>query len=129
MPVNALSENIAFLARCGKALEDPTVNDPVSRVRPGRQGTTDHSLSLREEQRIAEAFALLLATTMNNRTIGAVAIEEKVSGDGLIVRTAVNSGSQEPRIHTFRRLINAAKFSLKPGKEIALDAALKTLRS
>jgi hypothetical protein len=73
-------------------------------------------LTFEQEQRTAEAFALLLATTDNRNAIGAVCVEEQLDGSGFIVRTAVNSGSQDKRLDTFRRLFNAARLSLKSRK-------------
>ena len=112
-PVGALSENIAFLAQFGKTIDKPTV--ALSRLQPTKalENEKRHTLTFEEERDMAQVFALLLATTPDSNKIGAVGIEERLGRDGFIVRTAVNSGSQQKRMETFRRLINAARISHK----------------
>jgi hypothetical protein len=112
----ALSENIALLGQFGKTLTDPIITSTPLWDKRGFQGRHERLLTFEQEQRTAEAFALLLATTDNRNTIGAVCIEEQPDGGGFIVRTAVNSGPQDERLDTFRRLIDAAKLSLKSCK-------------
>jgi hypothetical protein len=112
----ALSENIAVLGQFGKTLTDPIINYTPPWVNIGSQSSRDRLLTFEQEQRTAEAFALLLATTDNRNAIGAVCIEEQPDGSSFIVRTAVNSGSQHERLDTFRRLVNAARLSLKSRK-------------
>jgi hypothetical protein len=111
--IGALSENIALLEQFGKTLTDPIVNYTPPWVNRGSQSSLERSLTFEQEQRTAEVFALLLATTDDRNEIGAVCIEEQPDGNGFIVRTAVNSGSQNKRLDTFRRLVNAARLSMK----------------
>jgi hypothetical protein len=123
----ALSENIALLGQFGKTLIDPTVNNTPQWVNRDSQGSHEHCLTFEQEQRTAEAFALLLATTDDRNAIGAVCVEEKLDGSGFIVRTAVNSGSQDERLDTFRRLVNAARLSLKSRKSEVIESKQATL--
>ncbi|QDS68007.1 hypothetical protein FKW77_009383 [Venturia effusa] len=111
----ALSENIALLAQFGKTLTDPTISKTPPWVSRSSQDNHagDRSLDFEQERHTAEAFALLLATSDDRNAIGAVCIEEQPDGSSFIVRTAVNSGSQDERLDTFRRLVNAARLSHK----------------
>ena len=113
----ALAENIALLGQLGKTVTDPTIQK-TSILLQGKEdlySSNSRLLSLEQEQRTAEAFALLLATSDDSNTIGAVCIEEHTDGSGFVVRTAVNSGSQKERMDTFRRLVNAARLSSGTG--------------
>jgi len=112
----ALSENIAFLGQFGKTMTDPITNCTPPWDNRGSNNDLKRLLTPEQEQRTAEAFALLLATSDNRNAIGAVSIEEQPDGSSFIVRTAVNSGSQGERLKTFHRLINAAKLTLKSRK-------------
>jgi hypothetical protein len=123
----ALSENIALLGQFGKTLADPIINDTPPWVNRDSQGIHERSLTFEQEQRTAEAFALLLATTDDRNAIGAVCVEEQPDGSGFIVRTAVNSGSQNERLDTFRRLVNAARLSLKSRKSDVVESKQATL--
>lgn len=116
-----LSENIALLGQFGKTLTDPIVTTIPPWVNRDAQGNHKRLLTFEQEQRTAEAFALLLATTDDRNAIGAVCVEEQLDGSGFIVRTAVNSGSQDERLDTFRRLVNAARLSLK-SRRSAIEA-------
>jgi hypothetical protein len=109
-----LTENIALLAQFPKYLEEPATNQPPSWPTSKAAGYT-RNLTLEQEKRWAETFALLLATTNDPSRVGAVCIEEKPDGSGFVVRTATNTGSQEGRKSTFYRLINAAKLESKLG--------------
>lgn len=105
-------ENVAFLeqfARPGRVLADPVVNlqPPVKTV--AESTGLQRSLTFDQERRLAEAFALVLATTDDPNLVGAVCIEEKADGNGLIVRAAANSGSLKGKRMIFDRLLNAAR--------------------
>lgn len=91
----ALSENIALLGQFGKTLTNPIINHTQLQQHGGLHSGRKRLLTFEQEQRSAEAFALLLATSDNRNTIGAVCIEEQPDGSSFIVRTAVNSGSQD----------------------------------
>jgi hypothetical protein len=112
----ALSENIALLGQFGKTLTDPTVTNTPPWANRDSHDSHERFLTFDQEQRTAEAFALLLATTDNRNAIGAVCVEEQPDGSSFIVLTAVNSGSQDERLDTFHRLVNAARLSLKSRK-------------
>lgn len=94
--VGAITENIALLAvlaHNGK-IESPTDN-PI----PATLANSAHRiLSIRREKDLAEAFAVLLATTDDPSRVGAICVEERPNKDGLVIRSAVNSGSQEERL-------------------------------
>jgi hypothetical protein len=111
-PIRAISENIALLAQFPSHLEEPTTNHvPSSFINPSVDGR--RRLKIGEEQRLAEIFALLLATISDPLRVGAVCIEEIPDGSGFTVRTATNTGSQQTRKLAFHRIINAAKLELK----------------
>lgn len=114
----ALSENIALLEQFGKTLTDPVTTSATPWDNRALQGDHAPTLTREQEQRTAEAFALLLATSDNKNAIGAVCIEQQSVGSGFILRTAVNSGTQDERLNTFRRLVNAARLTPRSGKLI-----------
>jgi hypothetical protein len=109
----ALSENIALLGQFGKTFTDPIITNTPWLGNRDSQGNYKRLLTLEQEQRTAEAFALLLATTDDRNAIGAVCVEEQLDGNSIIICTAVNSGAQDKRLDTFRQLVNAARLSLK----------------
>ena len=67
----------------------------------------DYTLSSQHEQRIAQAFTVLLADTDDPCAIGAVCLEEQPNDTELLVRTAVNSGNQEIRMASFGKIATA----------------------
>ncbi|KAF2008556.1 hypothetical protein BU24DRAFT_415907 [Aaosphaeria arxii CBS 175.79] len=101
----ALTENIALLSLCGTTLEP--LMDYTLPVDP--PGAIHHHLSLQHEQQVAEAFAILLANTDDPNAVGAICVEEQPNATGLLIRMAVNSGSQQERTSTFDRIICALK--------------------
>lgn len=112
--IGAITENIALLAvlaHNGK-IESPTDN-PI----PATLANSAHRiLSIRREKDLAEAFAVLLATTDDPSKVGAICVEEKPDKTGLVIRTAVNSGSQEERMRVFRDISRVlARISGKMG--------------
>lgn len=101
--VGALTENVALLALCATTfgpIKEETL--PLERAVSGGR-----LLSLQHEQQITEAFAILLANTDNLSKVGAVCVEERRSPTGLLIRTAVNSGSQEERMSNFVKIVRA----------------------
>ncbi|KAF2194187.1 hypothetical protein K469DRAFT_651397 [Zopfia rhizophila CBS 207.26] len=119
----ALAENIALLAILDPKLEPVTQNPVPSKFRDGADAYY-RALSLKHEQRTAEAFAVLLANTDDPSRIGAICIEEKARGSGLIVRTAVNSGSQAERKATFERIAKALLSAATAGQLNAQEDTL-----
>lgn len=119
-PRGSLSENIAFLAQfanCGRALADPVVNlQPLITTVERSKKPVRRLLTFNQERRLAEAFALVLATTEKPSQVGAVCIEEKPSGVGFIVRIAENSGSLENKQQAFHRIVNTAKLESKSSR-------------
>lgn len=118
-PRGALSENIAFLAQFanqGRALSDPVINlQPLSNRSERGNTTLQRTLTFNEERRLAESFALVLATNDRASQVGAVCIEEQLCGIGFIVRVAMNSGSLEAKKQLFYRMINAARLDRQSG--------------
>ncbi|KAI9661755.1 MAG: hypothetical protein M1821_008994 [Bathelium mastoideum] len=113
----ALSENIALLAQFPKVQNSPSTNPIPSKFTKPRSGSEVRSLTFEQERRTAEVFAFLLATTDDATAVGAVCIEETSDRRSITVRSAVNSGAQNKRKEAFRKLINAAKISLKSEQE------------
>lgn len=105
--VGALTENIALLALCATTFE-PVIEKTLPLETPAIGG---HTLAIQHEQQITEAFAILLAHTDDPSAVGAICVEEQHSPAGLLVRTAVNSGSQEERIANFKRIARALEES------------------
>ncbi|KAL5400402.1 hypothetical protein PMIN03_012406 [Paraphaeosphaeria minitans] len=101
--VGALTENIALLALCATTFE-PVTEDFLPLEIPAIGG---HTLTLQHEQQITEAFAILLAHTDDPSAVGAICVEEQRNLVGLLVRTAVNSGSQRERMTNFKRIARA----------------------
>jgi hypothetical protein len=108
----ALSENIAFLSQFAKYLEEPTTNQLPSSL-ASKKVSDGRCLTLEQEKKLVETFALLLATASDTTRVGAVCVEESRDGTGIIVRSTINTGIQEPRRATFRRLINAVRLESK----------------
>ena len=98
--VGALTENIALLALCATTFE-PVMEETLPL---GIPAVGDHTLTLQHEQQITEAFAILLTHTDDPSAVGAICVEEQRNPVGLLVRTAVNSGSQRERIANFKRI-------------------------
>lgn len=96
----AIRENIALLALLGPKLRLPAENQVADAVR-NDPSSHHRSLSFKYERGIAEAFTVFLATTDNPKKVGAICVEDKRDGTGLVLRTAVNSGSQAERKETF----------------------------
>jgi hypothetical protein len=101
--VGALTENIALLALCATTFE-PIIEETLPLEIPVVGG---HTLTLPHEEKITEAFAVLLAHTDDPSAVGAICVEEQRNPVGLLVRTAVNSGSQRERMAIFERLARA----------------------
>ena len=101
-PGGAVAENIALLA-LNPNLETLSIN-PIPASLDQSQVANQYSLSFKQEQKIAEAFAVLLVNTDDTTKVGAVCIEEHRDGKGLVVRTAVNSGAQDERKSAFERI-------------------------
>ncbi|KAF1970795.1 hypothetical protein BU23DRAFT_379506, partial [Bimuria novae-zelandiae CBS 107.79] len=99
----ALTENIALLALCATTFE-PVKEETLQLKSPEIDG---YMLSLHHEQRTTEAFAVLLANTDDPSAVGAICVEEQHDPIGLLVRTAVNSGSQKERMTNFERIARA----------------------
>lgn len=105
--LGAITENVALLAVLGPALE-PVTDNPIPRSLFGNFDPDRHrTLSLQQEQQLAEAFAVLLVHTDDTGAVGAVCVEETRKPVGLIVKTAVNSGSQDGRIKIFHSVMRA----------------------
>jgi hypothetical protein len=116
----ALAENIAFLsqfANQGRTLTDPIVELLPVNIKPrNEEAECNRVLTFDEERRLAEVFALILATNDKPSRVGAVCIEELSHGSGFIVRFAANSGTlQEEKEIVFNRFINAARLGRKSG--------------
>jgi hypothetical protein len=118
-PKGPLAENIAFLsqfANQGRTLSDPVVDLLPLNDRLRKEDTgSKRALTFNEERRLAEAFALILATTDKPSRVGAVCIEELPKSSGLIVRFAANSGTLDRKKIIFHKIINAARFGKKSG--------------
>lgn len=106
---HALYENIALLSRFTKYIDEPTTNQPPWGIAEKDTMGSERQLTVEEEKRTAQVFALLLSTNDDPNRIGAVCIQETHETGSFIVRTATNSGSQDQRKATFSRLINAAR--------------------
>lgn len=100
----AITENIAVLSLFATTFE-PITEYPI----PTRKTAEDdhRRLSLKQEQELAEAFAVLLANDDNPSTVGAVCVEEQKGTPGIVIRTAVNTGDQKQRIAEFDRIAKA----------------------
>jgi hypothetical protein len=103
--VGAIAENIALLSMVDTQLELPTSSSLPNETLSNRE--LSYSLDPKHEQQIAQTFAILLAYDDRPEKVGAVCVEELSNGSGLVIRTAVNSGSQTERMQTFRKLANA----------------------
>ncbi|KAF1847189.1 uncharacterized protein K460DRAFT_280998, partial [Cucurbitaria berberidis CBS 394.84] len=98
----ALTENIALLALCDTTLEPMIEDHPPPEKSPE---IDSYKLSFQHEQQVTEAFAVLLANTDDPNKVGAICLEEQP--DGLLIRTAVNSGDQKDRKASFERIARA----------------------
>lgn len=99
---DAISENTATLFRIAEVVE--LVNPNVPRPRDETRDA-DYPIScLEHETELANAFALVLMNNVKPKGVGAVAIEVGQNRQ-LILRTAVNWGSQEERKHAFRKIM------------------------
>jgi len=112
-----LLENIAFLsqfANRGRALRDPVVNLQPLITRP-RQGeaSVKRLLNFDQERRLAEAFALVLATNEIAAQVMAICIEQKPDRTGFTVRIATNSGLSDNKQQLFNKIIAAARLEIK----------------
>ncbi|KAF2427245.1 hypothetical protein EJ08DRAFT_360601 [Tothia fuscella] len=112
--MGALVENISFLNQF--ANQGRTLSEPFFELLPlkGRLGKDDtehkRALSFNEERRLAEVFALVLATTDKPSRVVAVCIEEQANCSGIIVRFAANvRTSEEEKVILFNKIINAAR--------------------
>lgn len=101
--VGAITENIALLALLGSKLEPPKSN-PVPHAMQHNAGAQRRLLSFKRELGISEAFSILLCMTDDPNRVGAVCVEETGQGSGLLLLTAVNSGSQKERVEAFHRI-------------------------
>lgn len=104
-PYGALAENIALLSLLSPKSEYLKYN-PVPETFRDEAVTSDgcRVLSFKHEQQTAKAFAILLSVSDDPKTVGAVCIEEGLDRESLVIRTAVNSGSQESRKSVFRAI-------------------------
>jgi len=109
---HVLYENIALLSHFTKYMEEPTTNQPPWRIDDEGPAGSERQLTLEEERRTAEVFALLLSTNNDPYRVGAVCIQETREIGSFIVRSATNSGSQDERRTIFSRLINAARLEV-----------------
>jgi len=119
-PKGALAEKIAFLAQFanrGRTLSDPIIELLPLNNRLGKDDTeSKRALTFDEERRLAEAFALILATTDKPSRVGAVCIEEQPNSSGFAVRFAANSGTLEKEKEVlFNKIINAARLAKPSG--------------
>lgn len=102
----ALTENIAVLSLC------KTTCDPITEIDLLTEYGNDaknYALSIQQEQKIAEAFAILLANTDDPNTVGAICLEEQPDRNGLLIRTAVNSGLQKERTANFAKIADSLR--------------------
>lgn len=100
----SLTENIAVLSLCRTTCDPITEIDLLTGY---DNDAKNYALSIQQEQKVAEAFAILLANTDDPKTVGAICLEEQPDRDGLLVRTAVNSGLQKERTANFAKIADA----------------------
>jgi len=102
----ALTENVAVLSLCRTTFDPVTEIDlPTGYGNDGK----NYALSIQQEQKVAEAFAILLANTDDPHSVGAVCLEEQPDKNGLLIRTAVNSGLQKERTANFTKIAEALR--------------------
>lgn len=100
---NAIAQNIALLALFPGKFERSKLN-PVPAGLNTRLGDDKRELSLQDEKAVAEAFSVLLAITDDPSKIGAVCVEERPEEKKILIRSAVNSGSQAKRRETLQKI-------------------------
>lgn len=105
---SAIEENVALLALFNPKCEALTRNALPSEGEDC-QNVPHRTLTLKDEKKAAEAFAILFATTDNPNQVGAVCVEETSDGRGLTVRTATNSGPQTAQTHALRSIAQSLK--------------------
>ena len=88
-----LLQKITLLASLGSVRDYPKENALVSR--PG----SGSSLTLEQEREIVSNLAFLSARSKNSKRVIAVAIEEDLDGQGMVIRMAVNGGEQQGAVH------------------------------
>jgi len=71
-------------------------------------------LTFIKERRLAEVFALILATIDEPARVGAVCIAEQPNHGGFFVRFAMNSGTLQEKDYSIPQNINAAMYERKP---------------
>ena len=69
-----------------------------------KAGARQRTLSLHQEQRIAEAFALLAAKSDDPKKVVAACVEEGRNGQSMTVNLAVNNGGLEAVQKGFQRI-------------------------
>ncbi|EEP77644.1 predicted protein [Uncinocarpus reesii 1704] len=106
-PLDAITENIALLGLLDA--KEPEARNNVPAKFTDEKYAARFPLSFKEEQRTAEAFAILLANTDDCKKVGAVCVEQQPDGHGLVIRTAVNCGNQTARRDIFTKIIRALK--------------------
>lgn len=112
--LGAIAENIALLELLG-----PREGYSENFVPPkflDKSHASRYVLSLEDERRTAEAFAILLTNTDDGTKVGAVCVEQPPHGRGLVIRTAVNTGSQSDRKDAFVKITSALKRASDAGQ-------------
>ncbi|KAK8179516.1 hypothetical protein BC567DRAFT_248808, partial [Phyllosticta citribraziliensis] len=105
-----IAENAALLSLFPPlGILEPKVTYPIPSQRRDSAHPSKYVLSLKDETRCAQAFAILLADSIDPDRIGAVCIEEEPVGEGLTVRIASNSGSQLKRVDRLQRVADKLK--------------------
>jgi hypothetical protein len=110
-----LSENIDLLSQLCKIPVPASVNDPESAIERFK-GMGVYTLPFKYEMQTAKAFSILLPKALNSDKVGALCIEEKPDGSGLIIRIAINYGNQEERRNTLQRVSNILMAVAREGK-------------
>ncbi len=111
---DGLAENIALLHLLNK--------EPGRRIKPGIPEAVNcdaqqpsRVLTLQHEQLIAEYLVFLAAYTDDPSRVIALCVEETPARDGMIVRTAINSGGQESLQQGLRTIVAALEVSARQG--------------
>lgn len=113
-PLGAIAENIALLELLDSREEYSENFVPPKFL--DQNHASRYALSLEDERRTAEAFAILLTNTDDCTKVGAVCVEQPTHGRGLVIRTAVSKGSQENRKDAFVRITTALKKASNAGQ-------------
>lgn len=105
---SAIEENVALLALFNPKFEALTRHALPSEGEDC-ENVPRRTLTLKDEKKAAEAFAVLFATTDSPDQVGAVCVEETSDGRGLTVRTATNSGPRPAQTHALRSIAQSLK--------------------